>query len=483
MLARPSPPTRCTLRTAARRAALAFLVGATGVLACARGRESPAPSFLLVSLDPVRADHLGAYGSPRGTSPHFDRLARRGTLFAECMAQATATLPSHRSLFRSRAASRSRAETPMLAEILREAGYATCGLTGGGNIAGSLGFSEGFDAWEEDRGGLAWANPAFARWLDAEARAKFFAFVHTYDAHIPYDPPRALAEYFDPGYEGVVTGAVTRPLARAIRGLDDYPGGTPALGDADRRRLVALYDGAIRNADDLFGGLLRELESRELLEETAIVVFSDHGEEFWDHGSLLHSHTVHRELVHVPLVIVPSAARGGGRKAVRSTPAPAAETAGSIPGGVVRLLDVSPTILALAALPAEPSHEGESLAPFLGGRAAKRIDRAAIMEMSGDKAILEYPWKLIVEKEGARARLYDVAADPAEAHDLAAGAGASHGPRPTPDRPHPAAADSIAAALARKLAANVAAESVDELSHEAMSPEQHERLKALGYVD
>jgi arylsulfatase A-like enzyme len=433
-----------------RSIVLALALAALPVLTtCSPAGAPPAPpSFILISLDTVRADYLGVYGDPRGTSPHFDRIARTGSLFARCQAQATATLPSHRSMFRSRTASRSREETPMLAETLRDAGFATVGLTGGGTMAGSLGFNRGFDLWKEDRRGLSWSNSTFAEWLDEAPREKFFALLHTFDAHAPYDAG-AYAEFFDPGYTGKVTGPDTRYICRVLRGLDPVgPKGPVSLNDADRRRLIALYRGAIRRTDDLLGDLIASLEARGDMDGAALVLFSDHGEEFWDHGSLLHWHTVYQELAHVPLVI-----RAPGE-------------ASSLVPGVVRLMDVAPTIVELAGLPRVETHEGVSMVPMIRGDAHAR-SRAlpSITEMGDLKSLFETPWKLVTSRKSSAPALYNLEQDPAELRDLAA------------------TADSIVESMSKRLSALVSQETVAELSPEPMSPEQHERLKALGYVN
>ncbi len=412
------------------------------------GAPSAPLSFILVSLDTVRADYLGVYGDPRGTSPHFDRFARTGSLFALCQSQATATLPSHRSMFRSRTASRSREETPMIAETLQEAGFATVGLTGGGTMAGSSGFKAGFDVWKEDRRGLAWSNAVFTEWLDEAPRERFLALLHTFDAHAPYDAG-AYPEFFDPGYTGKVTGPDTRYICRVLRGLDPVgPKGPVSLDDADRRRITALYVGAIRRTDDLFGDLIQLLEARGELERTALVVFSDHGEEFWDHGSVLHWHTVYQELAQVPLVI-----RAPGE-------------APSLVPGVVRLMDVAPTIVELAGLPRVEAHEGVSLVSMIRGDAqARSRDLASITEMGELKALFEEPWKLVTSRKASAPLLFNLEQDPAERSDLAS------------------SADSVVDAMSKRLSALVSQETVAELSPEPMSPEQHERLKALGYVN
>jgi arylsulfatase A-like enzyme len=256
-------------------------------------------------------------------------------------------------------------------------------------------------------------------------------------------------ERFDPGYTGPVTGPETRRICRVIRGLEKPgPEGVPQLNDADRLHLAALYRGSIRHTDDLFGDLLRLFEERGLFERTAIVVFSDHGEEFWDHGSLLHWHTVYQELVHVPFVIH---APGVGA---------------SLVPGTTRLMDITPTILELAGLPAHETHDGVSLVAALrGDEAARTRELASVTEMGDTKSLFEFPWKLVLDGAGAAPRLYDLERDPAEMSDVAAGQ------------------DSLVAAMAARLAPLVTTEKVTVLSKDPVTPEQHERLKALGYVN
>jgi len=416
-------------------AAIAVAVGLA--LACAA--PTPPWNLLLVSLDTLRADGLGAWGDPGGTSPHLDRLARQGTTFRSCIAQAASTLPSHRSLFRSRPASLADADAPMLAEVLRAAGWKTVAFTGGGNVAAELGFGRGFDLYEEDRTGLAWAVPRFAEWLAAGKREPFFAFLHTYDVHVPYDPPPPWDALYFPEYAGPVRGADTREICRRIRGLEGEP---PSLSVDDRRRIRALYAAGVRYADSRIGELLRRLEEAGVAERTLVVVVSDHGEEFWDHGTVLHSHTVFQELVHVPLI-----ARGEG-------------PGGTLVAETVRNLDVAPTVLDALYVAAPDTFRGESLRPRLRGDPGR--DLPAVSEMGRHKSILDFPWKLVVAGAGDRA-LYDLRVDPGETRNVAAG--------------HPEVVGEY-----RKWLAGLGAV-VSELADEAPSPELAERLRALGYID
>jgi arylsulfatase A-like enzyme len=419
--------------------ARALVVALPLALACSAPSREPPRNLLLVSLDTLRADHLGAWGHPGGTSPHLDRLARQGAMFRSCIAQSASTLPSHRSLFQSRPASLCGDDQPMLAEILRAAGWKTVAFTGGGNIAAELGFGRGFDGYEEDRAGLPWGVPAFAAWLAQGNREPFFAFLHTYDPHVPYDPPPPFDALYFPEYSGPVTGPETRDLCRRIRGLEGDP---PALSAADRRQIQALYAGDVRFTDAEVGKLVRLLEREDLDARTLVVVAADHGEEFWDHGTVLHSHTVYQELVHVPLVV-----RGEG-------------VAGTLVSESVRNLDVAPTVLEVFGLPAAESHRGRSLRPRLGG--ARHAALPAMSEMGRLKSIVDAPWKLVVDGRGGFA-LYDLARDPGEKENVAAA--------------HPEVVREYRALL-EGLGGTVA-----ELADGVPSPELAERLRALGYVD
>jgi arylsulfatase A-like enzyme len=407
----------------------------------------PRPDVVLVSIDTLRADHLGAWGNPRGPSPHLDRIARRSAAFARCIAQAASTLPSHRSLFQSRVASRTGPASPMLAELLHTAGWATVAFTGGGNISAELGFAAGFDIYEESDAGLPWSVARLAAWRERNPGRPVFAFLHGYDVHVPYDPEPPFAGMYDPGYAGPVRPEETRALCRAVRGLDSDYAGDVHLDAADRFHLEALYDGGIRAADEALGRLQEWIEETDDGRGTLLVILSDHGEEFWDHGSLLHSHTVYQELVHVPLVVS----------------LPGSDGSGALLPETVRNLDVAPTLLDALGLPAGATHEGTSLLARVRGTGGSGL--AAVSEMRQWKAIAEWPWKLIVDGKTPAARLFRLDDDPGETYDVAA--------------KHPARVR----ALDRDLVSAAAGVPVLELSPGTHTPELEERLRALGYVE
>jgi arylsulfatase A-like enzyme len=428
-------------------------VALVALAAALAGCSRPGPrrhNVVLVSLDTLRADHVGAYGYSRPTSPHIDALARAGVVFDLAISQAVSTHPSHRSLFQSRYASHTGDNFPMLAEVLRGRGYRTAAFTGGGNVSARLGFARGFEIYREDGTRFVETFPAFEAWLAQQRDAPFFAFLHTYDVHLPYDPPAPYDTMFLPDYKGPVTGKETLTICRKLRHLLEYEHfeGEVPLTDGDRRKVVALYDGAIRYLDGFIGRLVALLEQRRLLDHTVLVLLSDHGEEFWDHGSVLHSHTLYQELLHVPLIWrLP-----GGQFAGRRVPA------------LIRNMDVAPTILDLVGISPQPTFQGRSLFPLMRGDATAAM--SGIAEMQTARTLLDPPWKLVLE-DGDQARLFHLTADPGEHRDLA--------------KQEPARTAAMRLALGKALASGTA--EVRELVPGTTDEALKERLRALGYVE
>jgi arylsulfatase A-like enzyme len=421
---------------------------------CAPQTKAPLRNVILVSLDTLRADRLGIWGHPAGTSPYLDRLARRGVMFQSCIAQASSTLPSHMSLFQACPASLTSDEQPMLAEILRSHGFRTVAFTGGGNVSKVFGFDRGFERYEDGPwgGGLAWSLAEFTAWLDGEGGEPFFAFLHTYDIHVPYDPPSPYDRIYDSDYTGELTGERTRDFCRKIRRVGIYKDieGDVEPSPQDKRHLGALYDAGIRYTDAMLGKLLAELAERELLDRTLLVVISDHGEEFWDHGSVLHSHTVFQELVHVPLVWRVPGLEGSARVV--------AET--------VRNVDVVPTILACFRIEPGESLRGTNLLPRMQGTRGPDLD--AVSEMHWLRSLIRSPFKLIEDRESGGTQLYDLDVDPAESSSLVPGL--------------PEQASDLSEILGEELRGGHGGR-VRALSGQRQDAELEERLRALGYID
>jgi arylsulfatase A-like enzyme len=274
------------------------------------GRRREAPNVVLISLDTLRADHLGAYGYERPTTPNLDRFMQEGILFERAFAPSSWTTPSHASLFTGHHPLVHGAGGPRgfqlegrfstLAELARRQGYQTAAFTEGVAVAGQLGFYQGFEAYangpKESPRPMATAQKTFSRataWLERHGDLPFLLFVHTYEIHWPYRAPEPYAQMFrDEGMAVLTPGQVSD--AFFIRAK---------LDESQKASIEAAYDASIAYTDAVVGRFLDGLRHEGLLANTIVVIFSDHGEAFWDHGDTLHGLTLYDEQLHVPLFI------------------------------------------------------------------------------------------------------------------------------------------------------------------------------------
>jgi arylsulfatase A-like enzyme len=396
---------------------------------CSRGPEpveAPGSPVVLVSIDTLRSDRVGAYGYTGGTTPRLDRLATESVLFERAYSHYPLTLPSHASLFtgllppehgvRDNRGFRLAEERVTLAERLRDAGYATLGAVSSMVLRHETGIAQGFDAYDDQMGPPRSSGHRFAErrgedTLDAIAArldellpdCPFFVMLHLFDPHAPYEAPEPFARRHD-----------------------------------DR------YDAEVAYADDLLGRFLDELRRRGLYDRSLIVVLSDHGEGLGDHVEMEHGLLLYREALQVPLLIkAPGGARAGERVA-----AP------------VGLIDVVPTILAVLGLP-----EGD-----LPGRPLLQAEVAPAGRPVYSETYFtryQYGWselRSIIRNdnhyiEAPRPELYDLVRDPEERTNL-------HSDRVVP----PSLLDAL--------------EEVGRgtESRSALSAEESANLAALGYV-
>ena len=433
-----------TARLIRRFAFVACVLGAWGVV----GAAEPRPNVVIFSLDTLRADALGVWGEQRPTSPTLDAIATESLVFRDAISQAGVTAPSHMSLLTSlyptvhrvsnaqvamltTAAQRPdqvrsarmdpRIET--LATILHRHGWRTAAFVGGGNITAAMGFAAGFDLFDEspDNGFNGNREHLFddvrlRRWLALHSREPFFLFLHTYIPHAPYLPPPPWDRAFDPDYDGPIPSNrlafYHHPTESHIERMKRFWGAVDGRNPREVAHLRALYAGDVRYADDAVRSVRNALQKAGVWERSIIVVLSDHGEEFLEHGAFEHPGDLYDELVHVPLLMrLP-----GG--AARSIP------------GTVQLLDVMPTILQLLGLPVPEYLQGTSLLPLLHGErlprwafsetvlawdveAAGRRPRRSVRSVRGDR----WSYHLREAPGGRREELYDRNADPREQHD------------------------------------------------------------------
>jgi len=348
------------------------------LVACSGGPERP--DVLLVVIDTLRADGLSAYGNPRATSPHLDRLASEGVLFERAYAQAPNTGPSHASLFTGLhpwahrvsnhagqgAAAGLRDEFETLAEGFAAAGYQTAAITDGGILRPEWGLGQGFEVHLARFEGVERKVDRALGFLENRRDGRpLFLFLHTYEVHQPYVPPREWVERFDPEYDGILRAAedeVRRLLAEQRSGpeVPDKPVGkqelmrdAAAFDRRDRDYLRTLYDAEVAYTDDQLQRLWAWLADTGALGRTWIAVTSDHGEEFGEHGGMGH-HALHTEVLRVPLIL---RAPDGVELVLGAGPHRVAAP--------VALLDLYTTLLAAAGLEPGPHAAGIDLVAAL----------------------------------------------------------------------------------------------------------------------
>jgi arylsulfatase A-like enzyme len=361
----------------------------------------PRDIFVFV-LDAARADHFGAYGHPRQTSPWVDALAREGHVFHLARTQAPYTQASTATLMtgfepethdvrgvNSRLADRA----VTLAEILSDAGYATAAYIGCANADRPFGFAQGFDLFQGGR------HDSTLESVEQRLRTheRNFFYVHLFPPHHPYFPPPPFAGLYSDATPGSMNGS-NDELVAIRRSRTGIPGNELA-------RLRAQYDENLLYGDHLLGEILGLAHQAGRLDDALVLVISDHGEAFLEHGTVLHGFTLYDEELRIPMILRLPRSHGPG---------------GRIVDEPVGTLDVLPTLVELARAqdPLRQRH-GSSLVPLLSG--ARRPDPAIYARAQGQHlaaSLATRRYKAIVVQH--RVELYDLLADPGERRDLAA---------------------------------------------------------------
>jgi arylsulfatase A-like enzyme/Tfp pilus assembly protein PilF len=347
--------------------------------------SSPSPSLLLVTLDTVRADRLGSYGSARGLTPYLDRFASESIRFEDVTCQTPLTTPSHASILtgllpsrhgiRNNESFRLSESMATLATVLRASGYRTAAFIGAFPLASRFGLARGFDVYDEEflrrsprqERSAAEVLAAAGRFIqeDAPRDAPFFVWIHLFDAHTPYEPPAPFRDRFP----------------------DDA------------------YGGEIAYIDDALGKFLERIPREDVI----VSVLSDHGEGLGEHGEQTHGALLYESTIRVPWIVR----------------LPGSRFAGTSIGTPVRTIDVAPTLLGLLKAPPLPDPDGHDLSPFL-----ERGDVPSLSAYSESLYLhLLLGWgelsslkrgalKVVVGPAGTE--LYDLDRDPGETDDIAA---------------------------------------------------------------
>lgn len=421
------------------------LVASTGAAALlppirAASSRTPGLSIILITVDTLRADALGCYGDAGARTPAIDRLAAEGTRFADAQAQSSWTLTAHASIMTGLTVGQHGADAVSLhlsekkdtiAAMLARRGYRTAAVVSSVYTGSRFGFAHGFESFNEEmtppwtglaacglarRLGIAprsWVpsderragrvTAAALAILERERDGPSFLWLHYFDPHSDYDPPPPF-DGARSGYTGPFDGT-TIPLLEVNRGLR-------SIRPQDVRHLRAMYDGEVAYLDSELAVLFAGLERLGLAGRTAIVLTADHGESFYEHGTLLHD-SLYQEVLHVPLLLWRPGLVPGGR-VVEAT---------------VRQMDIAPTVAELAGVPWRVAgSRAESLLPLVLGAAEAPRTAPAERQVGGlgspvtgeQVALVEWPWKLIAGT-GARPQLFNLTDDPGERTNLAAG--------------------------------------------------------------
>jgi arylsulfatase A-like enzyme len=435
------------------------------------------PKHLVVLLvDTLRADKLSPFdASTRVRSPVIDKIASEGTTFLQAQSPAPWTKPSVASILTglqpmTHGAKTQAAVVPasaiFLGEHLKGQGWATAGFIGNGYVSDKFGFDQGWDRYRNfiREGGDTDASSIFREagdWAEAHKDEPFFLYVHTIDPHVPYDPPEEFLRLYDdrPDYAGQVRARSTGDLlAKAKKSPPQV-----TFDASDRKRLEALHDGEITQHDVELGKFVDRLYRLGIWQDTLFVFVSDHGEEFDDHGSWGHGHSVYQELLHVPLVM---------------------RYAGGVPAGrrvasAVGTVDIAPTVLELMGMPPLPDAEGRSLVPLLADDHPPGVVNAGMSEWGEERRVLTTSaWKLILRGNLTTA-MFDLASDPGETQQK------DVGDFPIAARFTRILQGQYLGATDRRnwMSAEQGASRRLDTGEADMDPATCEQLKALGYVD
>lgn len=378
----------------------------------AAGRR-PIRNVIVYLVDTLRADRLKPYNrKTRVQTPGMSRFVETAAVLTNARSQENWTKPSVATLLSSLLpwehntfgdATVLPNSVQVLPELLQQQGYFTAGFIANGYVSDKFGFKRGFTTYHnyirEGRRSVAQSVASdVLDWLDARPQDKpFFLYVHTIDAHVPYQPPRDYLELYDSSknYEGPINFQKNSALLDAIK-LGRLP-----VATRDRERLLSLYDASVSYHDVYFNVIMNGLEQRGLDDDTMVVVTADHGEEFWDHGSVGHGHSLFDELLHVPLLMrVPGVTHAGDR--VRTN---------------VGLVDVAPTILDALGIEPPETMTGKSFLPELLGNVADAPRATVSGFMEGQRSLALGRYKL-VQHEFTQSSLYDTRTDPKESRDV-----------------------------------------------------------------
>ena len=429
-------------------------------------------NVVILLLDCVRADHIGAYGYPRPTTPNLDALATDAVLFEQAISQSNWTKPSIVSLFTGTYLSQHLItdgrlggrieddgtvptghvmveEFTTLAEYMSRGGFAAGGFVNQGHLPAHLGFAQGFDVYES---GLhdPEVEQFFEAWVNQLGDRRFFAYLHLLDLHFPY----TTQDHLDIFNDDLSERPMTRLMQSAAGGEEiRRRASTGGLSQENVHELIGLYDGELLGVDDRLGSVVRYLKASGLYDSTLIIVTADHGEAFLEHDYFEHGEgLLYSELIRVPLIIKFPDRQYAGQRV--STP--------------VQVIDLLPTLQEYFGLAVTQTVGGTSLIRLIEDTAAPHPVLSEVSDLNARKALYYDRRKFIFQANGTP-EVFDYAVDPLDQTDLAN--------EVTPD-----VIEEARAVLQELLAQNMEFAAGMAISEKPLNERDIERLRSLGYI-
>lgn len=373
---------------------------------------APPRNVMIYMIDTLRADRIRAINpDTRVIQPAFERLAAEGAVFTRAYVQGNESFASHAALFSGRYPSATGVlssrdhlgrDSELIAELARRADLYTGGYSSNGHIRSSNGFEQGFQSYVNTlRDNYRYKAPGMLtharRWIGEHLDSPFFFYLGTVDCHVTYRSHEDILPLYDPEpYSGRFQANVGGDELGQIKS------GAIRVNARDKVRIEAIYDDTVTFTDRHVGELLDYMEEQGVLDDTLLIITADHGDEFWEHGSVGHGHNVYDELVHVPLIVR----------------YPAAIPGGTIIHNGVDTVDILPTVAAMLGIEVHEDAQGQSLLPLVHGLGGDYPTPAFSQQYGRTHTMNLGRWKVIWRNSGER-RLYDLQNDPTEQTDVA----------------------------------------------------------------
>lgn len=364
--------------------------------------ETDPRRFMMICIDTLRTDKVGAYGAGSTLTPTLDQFAAESMRFANCQSASPWTFPSCASIVTGRfpglmsadsVTENLRDEETTLAEIFFDAGFRTGAVINNTYVSDGVGMFQGYEfMYNKLRQDADRQFPAALEWLDLHMDEDFFLYIHIFDPHVPYSPPESYVSQYRQG-SGQFTSEFDAP--------NEVRSGEIILTDDEKLQMEGLYNGEVAFADYELGKFFNELKTLGIYDDMSIVIFGDHGEEFWEHGAFEHGHSVYQEVVHVPLFMK----------------IPGVEP--SVYEGRMSLIDVLPTWLSWAGFEYPEAVTGRDLFAEQDDLDTRSLFIEDCIHATERRAVIQGDWKQILHFDGVgEPELYNLVEDPEETTNL-----------------------------------------------------------------